>query len=686
MEEMDIEQVVDIPDTPDRLTALHVNNAQSGKESNSSVVGPSRTFDFMDKECFNQPRAKSRLIGEDGYDRRLRLNPQRIAVMTNEFGPRNKSVAFSSLENYYPSQNAPLFRRVAMANSSKPGTRLSIGMQHMDKGKTECTEIPLRSTVCIEKDATFDMAFPCRASKTLLAEETRDVQVSSNVGSTLQFAPMTSSNAFKGKEKIVVNAFNGSGSTINHGKGIDLTGGSQPKIEKQISASHLSATSPRVMGQKALVRNGCISPHYISTRAPKLADSHQVGSTDVGKDHSSTMVSDGPSEVDIREIFNEENNYHRTKGKGLIIHPSSSIKHNEKIVHASTSFGTNNKAANETSNASRDALLGDWRNTHNRAKKIHQTEGEDVCFIDELEENKVIRRNNGNGNVTKNTHDSGDQGEGQTASRLASVLNQITQPHHIGNIHSKRQKKHGLTSRNHNECSIMVTDDPEILFLGSSEEPSSSRSSRTLNRQQKGIFEPTYEIDELVPEMRNNSSPGLGSINDESDARARQVEADEMLARELQEQLYHEAPIIGGSEIDENIAWVLQQEEDTFRTASNQNQPRLRLRSSSSTMHANRQPQPLSFQTPSNRRGAQAQVPATRISQLRNRLLNLSPSRARNHSRTALSRARSFQFPLDMDLDMRLDVLEAFEDAVGEFSDMSVTANRMLQVQRDFNE
>ncbi|KAF2285626.1 hypothetical protein GH714_006040 [Hevea brasiliensis] len=486
---------------------------------------------------------------------------------------------------------------------------------------------------------------PDRASKTLLAEETRDVQVSSNVGSTLQFAPMTSSNAFKGKEKIVVNAFNGSGSTINHGKGIDLTGGSQPKIEKQISASHLSATSPRVRGKK----------HWCEM-AVFLRIIYPLG-------HQNWLIV--------------------TKLVPLMLEKITLVPW-FLMVHLS--FGTNNKAANETSNASRDALLGDWRNTHNRAKKIHQTEGEDVCFIDELEENKVIRRNNGNGNVTKNTHDSGDQGEGQTASRLASVLNQITQPHHIGNIHSKRQKKHGLTSRNHNECSIMVTDDPEILFLGSSEEPSSSRSSRTLNRQQKGIFEPTYEIDELVPEMRNNSSPGLGSINDESDARARQVEADEMLARELQEQLYHEAPIIGGSEIDENIAWVLQQEEDAFRTASNQNQPRLRLRSSSSTMHANRQPQPLSFQTPSNRRGAQAQVPATRISQLRNRLLNLSPSRARNHSRTALSRARSFQFPLDMDLDMRLDVLEAFEDAVGEFSDMSVTANRMLQVQRDFNE
>lgn len=53
MEEMDIEQVVDIPDTPDRLTARHINGAKSGKGSNSSAPGPSRT-DFRDKECLTQ--------------------------------------------------------------------------------------------------------------------------------------------------------------------------------------------------------------------------------------------------------------------------------------------------------------------------------------------------------------------------------------------------------------------------------------------------------------------------------------------------------------------------------------------------------------------------------------------------------------------------------------------------------
>lgn len=324
---MDIEQVVDIPDTPDRLTARHINGAKSGKESNSSAPGPSRT-DFRDKECLNQPRARS---SENGH-----LNPQRISVKMDGFVPRNKSITFAPSENSCRSKNAPLFRRGAMAYNSKPETRLSIGTQHVDKGKPESTKIPLRSRVHMEEEAIFDMAFPCRTSKTLQAEETRNVQVPSSGGSNLRFTPMTSSNSCKGKEKIGVNACNGSGLTLNDGKGIGPTGGSQPKIEKQLSASALPVISPRVTGQKRLVRNGCISPHNIATSARKLAESHRVGSTNVEKDHVISMVSDGPSEVDIREIVAEENNCHRAKGKGVVFHPSTSTEHNVKIGHAST--------------------------------------------------------------------------------------------------------------------------------------------------------------------------------------------------------------------------------------------------------------------------------------------------------------------------------------------------------------
>ncbi|KDP20329.1 hypothetical protein JCGZ_06415 [Jatropha curcas] len=672
MEEMDIEQVVDVPDTPDRIIA----HAQLGRESNSSAAAHSRTSDFRDKECLNKLGVSSRLVGESGHDRRLRLNRQGVPVNMDELKPRNKSIAFSPSENFYPSKNIPLFRRGAMVNDSKPETH-NIGMRSRDKGKAEHIKMPSKQPLYLEKDALFDMAFPRSASKSLQAQETRDVQISSNGESSLHFSRMTSSNSLKGKEKIGVSSCNGSGSAINHGKEVDLNSVSQPKVEKQMSASHLAVTSPRVTGQKRLVRNGCISPHNIASRAQRLAERLRVGSADIGKYHSSNMVSDGPPTVDIKEVVAEENNCHRAKGKGLVLHSSKSKEHDAKVANVSTSSGPNNKAPNE----SRDALLGGWRSTRNRGKKMYYPDDEDGCFGDE----QLERRDNGNGNFTSNGGDSTDQGEGQTASRHVSGHNQTSQPHHIGNGHTKRQKKRALTLRNHSECSSIVPDDSEIFFLGSSLESSSSRSSRTLNRQHQGILDPIYEIDdESFTEMRNGNSQGLGSVNDDSDARARQVEADEMLARELQEQLYHEVPVFGGSEPDEDLAWVLQQEEDTFLAASSQNHPRSRTRSSS-TLHANRQPQPRSFHNPSNRRVAQARVPATRTSQLRSRLFNRSPaalSRARNPSLATLSTARNFQFPLGMDIDMRLDILEALE----EFSDMSMTTSRILQVQRDFNE
>lgn len=74
----------------------------------------------------------------------------------------------------------------------------------------------------------------------------------------------------------------------------------------------------------------------------------------------------------------------------------------------------------------------------------------------------------------------------------------------------------------------------------------------------------------------------------------------------------------------------------------------------------------------------QTRVPtSSRITQLRNRFSR--------HSSTASSNGRNVQFPMDMDLDMRLDILEALEAAVGDLSDMSMV-NSVFQVQRDFNE
>ncbi|KAL7237640.1 hypothetical protein ACSBR2_003861 [Camellia fascicularis] len=69
--------------------------------------------------------------------------------------------------------------------------------------------------------------------------------------------------------------------------------------------------------------------------------------------------------------------------------------------------------------------------------------------------------------------------------------------------------------------------------------------------------------------MRHIVSHNIGSgSDDESDASARQVEADEMLARELQEQLYNEALGVGDGKIDTDIALAWQQEDNVFSSGS----------------------------------------------------------------------------------------------------------------------
>jgi hypothetical protein len=148
----------------------------------------------------------------------------------------------------------------------------------------------------------------------------------------------------------------------------------------------------------------------------------------------------------------------------------------------------------------------------------------------------------------------------QTASRIDSEVERVAGPHHAANTLIRRQKKHKLTSRNPGECSTSVSDDSDIVFLGSSGE--NSRPSRLQTRQNWGSLDPVIEVDELSPEMRRTISRGLECINnDDSDARARQVEADEMLARELQEQLYHEEPVVGGggvgSQSDVSFSFLL---------------------------------------------------------------------------------------------------------------------------------
>ncbi|KAJ4828386.1 hypothetical protein Tsubulata_004168 [Turnera subulata] len=649
MEEMDTDRVIDIPDTPDRVASRHIGNMGARKERTSSVAVQPRWSEVIGEESLHRQRDNwSRSVYENGHTRRLHLqSASNPFVADDNFEPLNKSDASCSVENSYPSQKAPLFRRPGSV-TFRPEKHFA-GPQHIEKRKTlhpESTKMlsSIRDDALVDltkedkHEKMFDMAFPREASKLLLHKGVRGVQVPSNGGSSSGI----SSLVLKGKEKIDMNRSNDSRSAVNCGKNMAPSGDSQCRAETHLAMPHLPCSSPRVPGKRRLVRNGCISPSNIAEMAQKVAEKRQIGSSD-GMNQTMELVSSGQSKIDIMEIVAEDYNRCKAKGKGPMTQSPMEKDHDADTSHV---FSSSSVAANGIGCAPGKESIGCWRSIHNRGKEIeHSVSRDDArCFINEEVGNRMLTRNNVSGSQ-----------QGPVGTRLC-----------------KRRKTEESTSRNGND-SVIVLDDSKIVC--SSRASSSSSPATVQNNQRRTHLRPIHVIDDSPSRIRNGNVGGTGpACSEESDARARQLEADERLARELQEQLYHEMPTVLVDEIDEHIARQLQEEEGAAH------HPVSRPRGSSTRSRGRGQRQLRSSGIPSNRRGTQVQVANIRASQSRSRIINRHPisSRYRNRAAAAISRGHNFHFPLSMDLDMRLDFLEALETAM--------LASHTLNIQNDFNE
>ncbi|KAK9930806.1 hypothetical protein M0R45_018116 [Rubus argutus] len=697
MEDMEIDDVV-IPDTPpDKLAARHAICRESvGRVCNSPLACNLSNSDFGDEKSVNGPRVKDRFIYENGHTRRLVIRPPRnpgnLAIKSG-----SNSYVLSSGDNSSASQNADLFRRPAVGRNSSCEAKHSSGTEKLDKGKSISIKTSSKSSAFPENTEVLDLTeqnghtqlcrkvFP-HGKLEDVSEGTRNRQITS-VGSSTDCTENhleRSRNANKAKEKIDDSTYNGLGFAASLGKGVDLPTEPQHKTGHQKPLALHSFTLPRVSGQKRLVRNGCISPNNIATRSKQLDVEHNNSSKNIEQSHAVNAVSNGsPHVIDVSDMVSEDNKRERLKGKGVIVQSSTSKENNARVVHTSTSLLNDNNEANRTSHTGKDISgcserICGWRSTRNRSRTL------DPLLSDSTEH--LPRMINGAGNYV-NQHGNRVEGEGnfvsfadnlnstQTASTLVSEPGRMTGQRREGKRVIKREKKRGLNMGNHGECSTLDNGDSDILFLGSSETSESSKSSRIQRPQFQGMLRPVIEVDELSPAAGPSAPQGINSMNDDSEARARQLEADEMLARELQEQLYHEVPAFGGGEqIDEHLAWALQQEENA---SGRHDIPHSR---GSSMLHSHRQPQSQSSQNPSTRRGTQARVPSSStMAQLRSRLRNQAP-RVSNRRRNL-----RVPFPSDMDLDMRLNILEALEAAVGDVGGDVGLNNNMFRLQRDFN-
>jgi len=299
-EDMEIDHIIDVPDTPDRSNAG--NN---------------------DRKFVGNPEKRGRAF-----------------PVANEISKGNNNyINLISPDKPSPSQNASIFRRTQTGKVSGLGASRSSKAEMMEKGKTVSSKIPSKSSHH-GHISVFDLtgengqfqqpkpAFSHCGSRDNTNEDKKELKASIGNSSLplITNSSNTSRNAVTGKCKLDNTTLPGSNTFMDRGKSVSLSNDSQsqPKAEKQVSLPPRLSTAPRGRGNRRLVRNGCISPQNIATREKQSAEQSifQTNNNEqICAGHS--VSSNTMSPISIDDIVAEERHGGRLKGKGVLIHPSS---------------------------------------------------------------------------------------------------------------------------------------------------------------------------------------------------------------------------------------------------------------------------------------------------------------------------------------------------------------------------
>ncbi|KAJ4968415.1 hypothetical protein NE237_015116 [Protea cynaroides] len=715
MEDMESDLVMDVPDTPDRL-AIRKNGRGGGeRESTSSVAGNSENSELLCRGVPNQLRGRSKLISGNVNNKRFR--PRAWEDLSIHNGIRHgSSPVVKSSDNTSVSKNAPLFRRLAHHNprlESEPsvqpkhsehvpssscghgGDSAKLGVLAPDVGIQDGSGrkiIDLSSPEINGRNTRRKMVtgLPERSSgelKDFMAQEKRRGSIPVNDFSsfcTIANSSRVPSNDFKGKTKIDDTCIVTAGS--DHMKSIDLTHDSQPNTREMMSESLHPIVSPRRTGQKRLVRNGCISPFNIA-KAKQTGENHSKDFVYLKQAGIGGVITneEGPMcQINIVDPGSGSNRTGIVKGKEVMRDLNPAEEHDVEGMHfrsrdSLTHMEEDNLIRDGSGSAFRGFQgIGGWRSTRNHSKMTSAPPFDEVVCPSRSERRHISRIENRDHVGTRNNFSLTDFVEisdqsslkhipnsvlAQSSSSGLSVSDRENGQHGGTNKLVKRQKKQGLVCSNIGECSTSTLDDSGIASVVPSGGPLKARSTRRRNPNHRGNSGPVMVIDELSPETRSGNFVDISQlVNNNSDARARQEEADEILARQLQEQFYSEFPVAVG-ELDANIARTLQQEEDA-RHASYHGNPHASHPRDPSMSRSHRQYPSRSFLNLSVRTTNRVQPPSSR-----------RIGRLRTSSRTPPSRRSR--------LHNIMRTFEALEAAVGISNDMPLGGHLF---QRDFNE
>ncbi|XP_019166072.1 PREDICTED: uncharacterized protein LOC109161945 isoform X1 [Ipomoea nil] len=677
MDQMDIDCVLVVPDTPTRLPAKNAEYSSGvHKEIDASLPSLSGQGNVSTEQ------QKTQLNNATGI-RRLFIHPPRRHASNNSECHANSSTSGTR----HPSSSSRidnLFARKDTSFSNSEG-KDSGCLQLIKKDSTDSNP----GYSCKDSLHLMEKSMPAQVlSGSSQGEGFSKREVSSNGFSNLQ-SMRSSSETIKVDKEQFDDGYKAGFNMIN-GVRKEFVHDTQHNDNKDVCASVI--TLPRVTRQKRLVRNGCISPHNIAKAKKPVGRDHNDLLT-VKQNYCSSVSSSSNSEsqINVKDLVSEGHASNTMKGKGIMAHPFTSTGLNGKNGH--TSFRNVidvDEEVSEIAAANQDAFRsieesGGWRSTRNcyqislSDEDPHLSLGNDINACSETKHNqhKLLRRENG---TNAQSHDHYPNCEDLSSHRYPSARNssQVARPlgqqlSHIDVHHpviitplGKRQKQ-GSTSINNAECSTSAFNDADIIFRDSYRDPNNnSRENTNQNCSRRDNLEPIIDIDDLSPQATNDGSKGVACCRSDEDARARQVEADEALALELQEQLFNETPVFGvDNEVDQHVARALQQEDFHLSFSGDTHH---RSRSFANTRHSQ-------YQSSVNAsRGAPRASNSNRLARWR--------SRFPGQPRTLLpSTGRNSIFPSYMDVETRMEVLETLEA----FSNMGVHGD-FLQTQRDFNE
>lgn len=321
MDEMDIDQIVEVPDTPDRLVNHGINGRNGVRSENQRSSFPNNGGKvFLGEGSRDQP-----MIIDSGSRGMSPRPPKSNHNPVNSQCPRTS--ASLSLASSPSSRNADLYRKGVTEKkpsylthdsmhkhleSARPSYTSKSYSSSQDEGILDLNEWSLNERACGNASSSAVPGknradFQKRSGLPYLTPSSHDLSHSANI----------SCNG-NGEKK---NPSRGGGLSVTFGDRVEFDSVDKKKPENVVLSSNPIAP-PRVNRQKRLVRNGCISPNNIAKGKRLVGD--VSGSAAIEHNTGSMVSNPPPVSIDIRDVVAEDEVSLSRKGKGVMSHPSSS--------------------------------------------------------------------------------------------------------------------------------------------------------------------------------------------------------------------------------------------------------------------------------------------------------------------------------------------------------------------------